>query len=184
VPHRWSVLVAKDGALVHEWYAEGVRAETTCETESAGKTMIAAMIGTAVNSGKLDIDTPLHELGVQPVRKLPSFAPLFGLISSWAGIVGRSRRTGRLVASTTGRESQPAICSRRAPATAASHPASSSPTTRGITSSTSPARWRPRPVSRRSIGRHESLQCRWESRTSYVILLPPPAFPVNCEHKK
>lgn len=44
----------------------GCRSETLYESDSAGKTFTAALIGVAVQQGLLDIDVPIHKYGVQP----------------------------------------------------------------------------------------------------------------------
>lgn len=49
---------------MHELYAPGNSSESKFETDSVGKTMTAALMGTAVSQGKLDLDRPLHEYGV------------------------------------------------------------------------------------------------------------------------
>jgi len=66
VPFRHCFLVVKDGEIMHELYAPGNSSETKFETDSVGKTMTAALMGTAVTQGKLDLDRPLREYGVKP----------------------------------------------------------------------------------------------------------------------
>jgi CubicO group peptidase (beta-lactamase class C family) len=46
-------------------YGPGNSTESKFETDSVGKTMSAAVIGTAVTQGLLDLDKPLHEYGVK-----------------------------------------------------------------------------------------------------------------------
>ena len=46
-----SVPVARDGELLHEFYAEGVRASTRHNTRSATKTVAGMLIGIAIDQG-------------------------------------------------------------------------------------------------------------------------------------
>ena len=63
VPHRYCLAVIKNGFLVHEEIFYNTSA-TKYRTQSAGKTMVAAMFGTLVQRGLLDLDRPLASYGV------------------------------------------------------------------------------------------------------------------------
>lgn len=64
-PERYCLLVIKDGYLIHESYF-GNTSESLYETDSLGKTVTAALFGSAVQDGLIDIDKPLVEYGVKP----------------------------------------------------------------------------------------------------------------------
>ena len=57
-------LVVKDGVIVHEAYHNGGDADTLHYVESAGSVAAALLAGAAARHGLLDLDTPLHELGI------------------------------------------------------------------------------------------------------------------------
>ena len=65
LPYRHCFVVVKDGEIMYELYAPGNSSESRFETDSVGKTVTAALMGTVVTQGKLDLDRPLHEYGVQ-----------------------------------------------------------------------------------------------------------------------
>jgi CubicO group peptidase (beta-lactamase class C family) len=64
-PERYCLLVIKDGYLIQESYF-GNSSEALYETDSLGKTVTAALFGSLVQEGLLDIDRPIHEYGVKP----------------------------------------------------------------------------------------------------------------------
>jgi CubicO group peptidase (beta-lactamase class C family) len=66
VPYRHCMVVVKDGRIMHERYAAGNTSESRFETDSVGKTMVAALVGAAVTKGLLDLDAPLRSYGVVP----------------------------------------------------------------------------------------------------------------------
>jgi CubicO group peptidase (beta-lactamase class C family) len=59
-PHRWvkAVVVVKDGRVVAERYAPGVRVDTPLLGYSASKSIINALVGVLVREGRLRIDAP------------------------------------------------------------------------------------------------------------------------------
>ena len=61
---RDCLLVVKDGVIVHEAYHNGGDADTLHYVESAGSVAAALLAGAAARHGLLDLDTPLHELGI------------------------------------------------------------------------------------------------------------------------
>ena len=63
-PHRYCTLIVVDGELVLERYHANTSL-SLYESDSMGKTAIAALIGVAVTKGLLDIDLPIHTLGVK-----------------------------------------------------------------------------------------------------------------------
>ena len=65
-PERYCLLVVKDGVLIHESYFGGNTSDSLYETDSLGKTVTAAMFGSVVQDGLLDIDRPVVDYGVQP----------------------------------------------------------------------------------------------------------------------
>ena len=65
-------LVVKDGVIVHEAYHNGGDADTLhAAVRSAGSVAAALLAGAAARHGLLDLDTPLHELGIAPRRPSP-----------------------------------------------------------------------------------------------------------------
>ena len=64
-PERYCLLVIKDGYLIHESYF-GNTSDSLYETDSLGKTVTAALFGTAVQDKLIDIDKPLVSYGVKP----------------------------------------------------------------------------------------------------------------------
>jgi CubicO group peptidase (beta-lactamase class C family) len=52
-----SCVVVVDGVLVHEWYADGVRAQDRLLGNSATKSALALLTGIAVTRGNLDVDS-------------------------------------------------------------------------------------------------------------------------------
>ena len=61
---RYCYLVVKGGAIVHEKYFAN-SSDTKYETDSAAKTMIAALIGAVHRHRPWDIDRPIVEYGVE-----------------------------------------------------------------------------------------------------------------------
>ena len=74
VPHRYCLLAAVGGQLVHETYYSGPgrrpdqpnAADTKYESDSAGKTVSALLFGVAVTKGLVRVDDTLQSLGVEP----------------------------------------------------------------------------------------------------------------------
>ena len=66
-PERYCLLVIKDGYLIQESYF-GNSSDSLYETDSLGKTVTAALFGSLVQEGLLDIDRPIHEYGVKPTK--------------------------------------------------------------------------------------------------------------------
>jgi CubicO group peptidase (beta-lactamase class C family) len=64
-PERYCLLVIKDGYLIQESYF-GNSSDSLYETDSLGKTVTAALFGSLVQEGLIDIDKPIHEYGVKP----------------------------------------------------------------------------------------------------------------------
>jgi len=53
-----AVLAVRGGEVVHEWYAEGVTADTTLISWSMAKSITHALVGFAVDDGKLELHGP------------------------------------------------------------------------------------------------------------------------------
>jgi CubicO group peptidase (beta-lactamase class C family) len=53
-----AVLAVQAGRVVHEWYAEGVDADTTLISWSMAKSITQALVGFAVDDGRLDLHGP------------------------------------------------------------------------------------------------------------------------------
>jgi CubicO group peptidase (beta-lactamase class C family) len=83
-PERNCLLVVKDGVIIEEKYFGINTSASVYETDSLGKTSIAALFGVAVQQGLIDIDTPLTEFGVHPASTTPgSGGPQFEEGHSW-----------------------------------------------------------------------------------------------------
>jgi len=54
-----SLIVVKDGQIVHERYADGVETSTRTRTWSTAKSIASTLIGMLVDEGKLKLDEPL-----------------------------------------------------------------------------------------------------------------------------
>lgn len=63
---RECFVVVKDGVIVHEDYWNGATKDTPIETDSAGKTVSAALVGAVAAKGYLDVDKTLESYGVEP----------------------------------------------------------------------------------------------------------------------
>jgi CubicO group peptidase (beta-lactamase class C family) len=61
---RFCFLLVKDGVLVHEHYYGDHTADERHTVYSVGKTVSSSLVGVAVSKGLLDLDTPIHEYGV------------------------------------------------------------------------------------------------------------------------
>jgi CubicO group peptidase (beta-lactamase class C family) len=61
---RNCTLIVKDGYIIHEHYDAASSAESTFESDSMGKTAMAAIIGLAEYRGLIDIDKPVQEYNV------------------------------------------------------------------------------------------------------------------------
>lgn len=86
---RYCFLVAKDGVIVHEDYYGDTTVDTKYETDSAGKTVQAALLGVAENQGLYDLDTPLEKYGVKPQAswgKYWSLVTAKSLLSQTSGV--------------------------------------------------------------------------------------------------
>jgi CubicO group peptidase (beta-lactamase class C family) len=57
-----SLLVARDGALVLEWYSDGIDAAVLQPVYSVTKSVVGLLVGLAVGDGALDLDRSLPEL--------------------------------------------------------------------------------------------------------------------------
>jgi CubicO group peptidase (beta-lactamase class C family) len=57
--HTTSLLVVVDGTVVHEWYADGLGPTDLFLGASMTKSVLAGLVGLAVDSGALDLDTPV-----------------------------------------------------------------------------------------------------------------------------
>lgn len=68
-----SFVVVHDGAIVHEWYAEGVRPDDTHLLMSVSKSFTATLIGVLVGEGLID-----------PAARADSYAPVL-LGTAWEG---------------------------------------------------------------------------------------------------
>ena len=61
--HLFSVLVLRNGQLVHEWYAEDVNSETPAVVFSVTKSVVSTLIGIAIDDGLIaSVDQTLGEL--------------------------------------------------------------------------------------------------------------------------
>ena len=80
---RYCYLVVKGGAIVHEKYFAN-SSDTKYETDSAAKTMIAALIGAVHRHRPWDIDRPIVEYGVER-RERSSYAVLYAVYAVWCG---------------------------------------------------------------------------------------------------
>lgn len=75
LPIRNCFVVAKDGVIVHEDYWNGASKDTPIETDSAGKTVSAALVGAAVAKGYIDVDKTLESYGVEPQAEWGKYWP-------------------------------------------------------------------------------------------------------------
>ena len=82
-PERNCLLVVKDGVIIEEKYFGMNTSDSVYETDSLGKTSVAALFGVAVQQGLIDIDRPLAEYGVQPATSDGGSGPQFEEGHSW-----------------------------------------------------------------------------------------------------
>ncbi|HSL71033.1 MAG TPA: serine hydrolase, partial [Longimicrobiales bacterium] len=57
-----SLLIARDGKLIGERYFRGMRRDRAVNIKSASKSIISALVGIAIQQGKLRLDQPIAEL--------------------------------------------------------------------------------------------------------------------------
>lgn len=71
-PHLYSVLVLRNGELVHEYYADGQSADTPAVVWSVTKSFVSALVGIAIEEGLImSVDQTLDEL-------IPLYLPIDG----------------------------------------------------------------------------------------------------------
>ncbi len=57
-----SLLVVRDGELIHEWYREGVTATTAQSSWSVAKSVVSLLVGRAIEAGRLREDDRLADI--------------------------------------------------------------------------------------------------------------------------
>jgi len=74
-PKTTSVLVMRGGTIQHEWYGDGVTADTLHDTRSVGKSITALAVGIAIEKGLLRTDTRVFE-GLADLAPFANASPL------------------------------------------------------------------------------------------------------------
>lgn len=89
-------LVVHKGALVHEWYAEGIKRETLQTSFSVSKSFLSTLIGIAIHDGSIgSLDDPITEYIPELLKKDPRFGAvtLKHLITMSSGLAYIDKKT-------------------------------------------------------------------------------------------